>query len=115
MGTGLVEGIRASVETPYAAAGVAEVMVPSITLTPSKKPSMSVPMEAESSSAVGWYMKIGSGSSWKMKVTRKNEEQRKPQLDDKKKREGTWLKVCGKGNVKKNGRKELYLKFGLIK
>ena len=78
MGTGSVEGMGASAETPCEAAGAAEAMVLNITSASSKKPSMGVPMEAKSSSAVGWYMEISLGSSWKMKVMRKNEEQRKP-------------------------------------
>ena len=52
MGIGSVKRMRASTETPYAAAGAAEAVVPNITSTPSKKPSMGVPMEAESSSAM---------------------------------------------------------------
>ena len=74
MGTRSVEGMVASIETPCVATGATEAVVPNITLAPSKKPSIGVPTEAESSSAVGWYMEIGSGLSWKMKVTRKNEE-----------------------------------------
>lgn len=53
MGTGSVEGIRASVGTPYAATRVAKAMVSNTTSTPSKKPSMDAPMEAKISSAVG--------------------------------------------------------------
>ena len=63
MGTGLVEGMGVSAETSCEAAGAIEAVVPNITLAPSKKPSMGVPIEAESSSTVGWYMKIGLGSS----------------------------------------------------
>ena len=77
MGTGLVEGMGASTTTLCAAAEVAEAMVPNITSAPSKKPSMGMPIEVESSLAMGQYMEIGSSSSWKIKVTSKNEEQRK--------------------------------------
>ena len=63
MGTGSVEGIGASVGTPCAVAGVAKVVVPNTTSTLSKKPFVGVPMEAESSSSVGWYTEIGSGLS----------------------------------------------------
>ena len=77
MGTGLVEGMGASTTTLYVAAEAAEAMVPNITLAPSKKPSMGMPMEVESSLTMGRYMEIGSSSSWKIKVMSKNEEQRK--------------------------------------
>ena len=77
MGTGLVEGMGASTATLCAAAEAAEAMVPNITSAPSKKPSMGMPMEVESSLTMGQYMEIGSSSSWKIKVTSKNEEQRK--------------------------------------
>lgn len=53
MGIGSMEGIGASVGTPYAATGVEEAMVSNTTSAPSKKPSMDVPMEAKISSAVG--------------------------------------------------------------
>jgi len=52
MGIGPVKRMGASTKTPYAATGVAEAVVPNITSIPSKKPSMGVPMEAESSSAM---------------------------------------------------------------
>ena len=78
MGTSSVKEMGASVETPYAAVRAAKAVVPNITSAPSKKPFMGVPMKAKSSSIVGRSIEIGLGSSWKMKVTRKNEEQRKP-------------------------------------
>ena len=77
MGTGLVEGMGASTTTLCVAAEAAEAMVLNITSAPSKKPSMGMPMEVESSLTMGRYMEIGSSSSWKIKVTSKNEEQRK--------------------------------------
>ena len=61
MGTGSMGRVVASAGTPGAAAK--EVGVVNTTLDPSKKPPIGTPMEVESSSAVGWYTKKGSGSS----------------------------------------------------
>ena len=61
MGIDLVGRVVASAGTPSAAteeAGVANTMS-----APSKKPPMDAPIEAESSSTVGWYIERGSGSS----------------------------------------------------
>ena len=55
MGTGLVGEVRASTGTPCVPAKVAGVA----NLAPSKKPSMGVPMEVESSLAVGRYIEKG--------------------------------------------------------
>ena len=52
IGPSLCEGIGASAGTPYAAVGV-EAMGSTIISAPSKKPSMGVPMVAETSSVVG--------------------------------------------------------------
>ena len=61
MGTGSVGRVVALVGTPGAAAK--EAGVANISSALSMKPPMSAPMEVESSSAVGWYIERGLGSS----------------------------------------------------
>ena len=61
MNTGSMGRMVVLAGTPGAV--VEEVGVANTTLAPSKKPSMGAPMEAKSSSTVGWYTERGSGSS----------------------------------------------------
>ena len=61
MGTDLMGRVVASVGTPSAT--TEEASVANTISVLSKKPPMGAPMEAESSSAVGWYTERGSGSS----------------------------------------------------
>ena len=61
MGTGSVGRVVASTRTLGAAAK--EAGVANTTLAPSKKPHIGAPIEAKSSSAVGWYTERDSGSS----------------------------------------------------
>ena len=53
IGSGLVEGIGISIGTHCVVVGVVGAIALATTLTPSKKPSMGVPMTAKTSLAVG--------------------------------------------------------------
>ena len=68
MGTDSVGRVVASAGTPGAA--TEEAGVANTTSAISKQPPMGAPMEAESSSVVGWYTERGSSSSWKTKKKR---------------------------------------------
>ena len=103
MGTNSVEGIRALARTSYAVAGMAGAMIPNTISALSKKPSMGVPMEVESSSTVGWYTEIGSASSWKEKKKRRTKEFI---TSDDAEREMRQPMTYGRGNMGKREEKE---------